>query len=336
MVDGRAAKFAPVVAQCSPMTPIASVAPDEQLRLSQAELAVIIARHACQDGLQSTSIDALRLIRATSPSQPLPALYEAALCIVVQGRKHAFLGGETYVYDPLKYLVISVTLPITGQIVEASERQAYLCMSIGIDTRVIGELLLQLGPGNHREARQGRGLYVARTHVGLADAALRLARLLDHPRDAQVLAPLILREIHYRVLEGELGSRLREICVTDSQSQRVASAIQVLRSRYAEPLTIEELASGARMSPSSLHHRFKAMTTMSPLQFQKQLRLHEARRLMLTQGFEAATAAHRVGYQSPTQFSREYRRLFGAPPRREIETIRQGTAEQDSSRPFPQ
>jgi len=291
-----------------------------------AELADVISRHARQDGLQPTPIDALWLMRASSPSQPLPAVYEPAICIVVQGRKHCLLADEVYEYDALNYLVISVTLPMAGQIIEASERRPYLCMSIDIDTRIIGDLLIQLGPGGNHKARDSRGLYVARTHNILADAVLRLAKLLDQPRDAQVLAPLILREIHYRVLEGELGNRLRELCVTDSQTQRIARAIDLLRSRFAEPLTIEDLASAAHMSTSSLHHRFKEVTTMSPLQFQKQLRLHEARRLMLTEGIEASTAAHRVGYGSPSQFSREYRRLFGAPPRREVDTIRDGSA----------
>ncbi len=289
---------------------------------SQPELAQIVTRHARQNGLQSTSVDGLQLIRATSPTQRLPALYEPAICVVVQGRKHALLGDEIYVYDPLNYLVISVTLPMTGQIIEASEQRPYLCMRIGIDTAIIGDLLVDRDPRGNGKAVEGRGLYVARMAAELADAVLRLARLLDQPRDASVLAPLIVREIHYRVLHGELGHRLREVCVADSQAQRISRAIALLRSRYAEPLTIEELASAAHMSTSSLHHRFKEVTTLSPLQFQKQLRLHEARRLMLTHGIEAATAAHRVGYESPSQFSREYRRLFGAPPRREIDTIR--------------
>jgi AraC-like DNA-binding protein len=288
-----------------------------------AELADIIARHARTTGLQPTHIDPLWLVRANSPSQPLPSVYEPAICIVVQGRKRALLAGETYIYDPLNYLVVSVTMPITGQIVEASAKRPYLCMSIDIDARVIGEQLLQMEPPRKQNG-EGRGLYVARTRDALADAVLRLARLLDQPQQAKVLAPLVVREIHYHVLEGELGHRLREICVADSQIQRVARAIELLRTRYAEPLTIDHLAAAAHMSPSSLHQRFKAVTTLSPLQFQKRLRLHEARRLMLTEGVEAATAAHRVGYESPSQFSREYRRLFGAPPREEVRRMRVG------------
>ncbi|MGH8516769.1 MAG: AraC family transcriptional regulator, partial [Panacagrimonas sp.] len=197
----------------------------------------------------------------------------------------------------------------------------YLCLRINVDTALIGELQQQVAtpkPG----AADTRALYLARTSASLLDAVLRLVRLLDTPDEAAILAPLALREIHYRVLTGELGHHLRELCVRDSQSQRISRAIELLKTRYAEPLRIEALAEAAHMSPSSLHHRFKAVTAMSPLQFQKQLRLQEARRLMLMEDLEAGAAAHRVGYESPSQFTREYRRLFGAPPRQEVEAAR--------------
>jgi len=291
------------------------------LASQQSELAQRIGRLATVDGPQPSAIAGLTLIRASSPSQPLPSLYEPSLCIVVQGRKRAVLADEAYVYDALNYLVVSVTLPVIGQIIDASPEVPYLCLRIGIDTRLIGELLLQIGPTQASRSTGDRALFVARTSAPLLDAVLRLARLLDRPRDAAVLAPLVLREIHYLVLVGELGQRLKDVCVVDSQAQRVGRAIGLLRTRYAESLRIDDLAAAAHMSVSSLHHRFKAITAFSPVQFQKQLRLHEARRLMLTEGVEAAVAAHRVGYESPSQFSREYRRLFGAPPRREIATM---------------
>ncbi len=227
-------------------------------------------------------------------------------------------------YDALNYLTVSVTLPAIGQILEATEDRPYLCLRLELDARLIAELLLQVGRSGV-PASTDRGLFVARTSPQLLDAVLRLTKLLEHPRDAAILAPLAMREIHYRVLTSELGHRLRELCVVDSQVHRVARAIELLRKRFTESLRIEDLAAAAHMSESSLHHRFKAVTAMSPMQFQKQLRLHEARRLMLTEGLEAAAAAHRVGYESPSQFSREYRRLFGAPPRREIETVRGAT-----------
>jgi len=287
----------------------------------QAELAQRVTRLTPGDGAHATAITGLTLLRSDSPSLPLPALYDPSLCIVVQGRKRALLADEIYVYDPLNYLVVSVTLPMIGEIIEATHEQPYLCLRIGIDTKVISELLLQMRP-DAAKAVANRGLYLGRMSASLLDAVVRLVRLIEQPRDASVLAPLVMREIHYHVLIGELGQRLRELCVAGSQAQRIARAVDVLRSRYAEPLRIDDLAAVAHMSASSLHHRFKEVTAMSPVQFQKQLRLHEARRLMLAEGLEAASAAHRVGYESPSQFSREYRRLFGAPPRREIDTVR--------------
>lgn len=298
------------------------IAARPELSAQQAELADRVARNTRQEGLNDTAVPGLSLIRATAPSQPLPSVYHPSLCVVVQGRKRALLGDEVYVYDPLHYLVVSMTLPVTGQILDATPAQPYLCLRVDIDPLLVNELLTQLGPSAPARESPARPLFLARTSAPLLDAVLRLARLLDTPEEAAVLAPLALREIHYRVLTGELGERLCHLCEVDGPSQRIARAIELLKQRYAEPLRVEDLATAAHMSPSSLHQRFKAVTTMSPLRFQKQLRLQEARRLMLSDGLEAAAAGHRVGYESPSQFSREYRRLFGAPPRREIAAVR--------------
>ena len=232
------------------------------------------------------------------------------------------LAGEAILYDPLHYLVISVTMPTVGQILEASPEKPYLCMRLNIDPREIGGLMLEPGMGEPQVTGLERGLRVSRVTAPLLDAVLRLLRLLRAPRDVPVLAPLAVREIHYRVLTGELGPRLRELAMADSHSHRIARAVDLLKRRYAEPVRIEEVAEAAHMSLSSLHHHFRLVTTMSPLQFQKQLRLHHARRLMLTEGIDAAAACHRVGYESPSHFSREYRRLFGAPPKAEIQQVR--------------
>jgi len=291
----------------------------------RVELADRVARNTGGDGVHATAIAALSLIRAGAPSQPLPAVYHPSLCVVVQGRKHALLGDEVYVYDPLHYLVVSMTLPVAGQIIDATPERPYLCLRIDIDAAQVNELQAQVGPPAPADSGRERALFLARTDAPLLDAVLRLVRLLDAPEEAAVLAPLALREIHYRALTGELGQRLRALCAVDGPSQRVARAIELLKARYAEPLRIDELAAAAHMSASSLHARFKAATAMSPLQFQKQLRLQEARRMMLVDGLEAASAGHRVGYESPSQFSREYRRLFGASPRREIEAMRMGS-----------
>lgn len=298
------------------------VAARPALEVQRVELADRIARNVDGDGAHATSIAALSLIRASAPSQPLPSVYHPCLCVVVQGRKHALLGDEVYVYDPLHYLVVSMTLPIVGQIVEASPERPYLCLRIDIAPLQVNELQAQVGPSAAADAGRERALFLARTDAPMLDAVLRLVRLLDAPEETGVLAPLALREIHYRALMGEFGPRLRALCAVDGPSQRVARAIELLKTRYAESLRIDEIAEAAHMSPSSLHARFKVVTAMSPLQFQKQLRLQEARRLMLVEGLEAADAGHRVGYESPSQFSREYRRLFGAPPKREIEAMR--------------
>lgn len=292
------------------------------LEAQRAELADRVARLAVREGPQGCPVPGLTLMRANRPSQPLASVYHPCLCVVVQGRKQATLADEVYVYDPLNYLVVSMSLPMCGQIVDATPERPYLCLKIDIDPLVVNELLVQLGPAAPSPRSDGRALFVARTDAPLLDAMLRLVRLLETPGEAAVLSPLVMREIHYRVLTGELGQRLRELCRVEGPSRRIAQVIERLKNHYAEPLRIEQLAASAHMSPSSLHERFKAATAMTPLQFQKQLRLQEARRLMLLEGMDAAAAGYRVGYESPSQFSREYRRLFGAPPRREIDAVR--------------
>lgn len=287
----------------------------------QAELADRIARSTPDDGVHATAVPSLYLIRSSTPTPCKPTLYEPRLCIVAQGSKVAMLSGETYHYDPLNYLVVSVTLPMIGQITEATPEKPYLCLRLDIDPEEIAALILDAGP-QAPSAGIDRGLYAARVNAPLLDAVLRLMRLLETPADLPVLAPIALREIYYRVLVGDLGHRLCELAMADTRSHRIVRAVELLRQRYLQPLSIDDLAQSVHMSTSSLHHQFKAVTTMSPLQFQKQLRLHEARRLMLVDGIEAGAAAHKVGYESPSQFSREYKRLFGAPPRSEIVQIR--------------
>jgi AraC-like DNA-binding protein len=299
-----------------------SVAGDRERAARQAELVRLVARFADDDGLHETAVPRLRLIRASVPTQRLPSIYDPGVCVVVQGRKLAHLAGETLEYDPLNYLVISVTMPVVAQIIEASVDRPYLCVRLDVDPVELGALVLEAATPVAPTVGDERGLRLARVTEPLLDAVLRLLRLLQQPDHAPVLAPLALREIFYRVLVGELGPRLRELMTADSHAQRIARAIDVLKRRYSEPLRIDELAESVHMSASSLHHHFKAVTTLSPLQFQKQLRLHEARRLMLSEGLEATTAGHRVGYESPSQFSREYRRAFGAPPRQEIAAVR--------------
>lgn len=294
-----------------------------------AELPALLRRLAPADGVHDTAIPALQLIRLSTPGTPLPALYQPGLVLVVQGRKVATLGTRRLVYDPLHCLVVSVTMLPLAQVVDASPEAPYLCLRIGIDPRELVELMHEAGPALPRRAAASTdeaadfGLQVARTSPELLDAAWRLLRLLDTPQHAPVLAPLVLREIFYRVLTGELGAQLRALAAGDGRTRRIARAIELLKRRYAEPLRVHEMAQAAAMSTSSFHAHFKQLTALSPLQYQKQLRLHQARSLMRAEGLDAAAAAHRVGYESPSQFSRDYRRLFGAPPRAEARLARE-------------
>lgn len=288
-----------------------------------AELIDRVARFTPDAGIHTSPIESLHLIRQLEPSEEACTLYEPSVCIVVQGRKRVQLGSESVVYDPLNVLVVSVTMPVVAQVLEASPDKPFLCLRLDFDPREIAALMLDMRMSVPGAGQAQRGLQLAPTSGPLLDAVLRLMRALDNDSDVRVLAPLILREILYRLLTGELGPCLCEMAVADSRAHRIARAVDILKRRYDEAIRIEELASSVNMSASSLHQHFKSVTTMSPLQFQKQLRLHEARRLMLVEGLEAAAACHRVGYESPSQFSREYRRLFGVPPRREISRLRE-------------
>lgn len=312
------------MAESTSTSPARVIAQRIGLEAPQAELADRVMRAARAEGMTASGIPGLDLIRFDQPSRPLPTVYEPSLCVVVQGRKQTQLSGEIYTYDALHYLVVSMSLPVVGQVIEATPERPYLCLRFVMQPAVVHELQQQIGVRSTTPAPARRALYLARSSAPLLDAVLRVVRLMDMPQEAAVLAPLALREIHYRALTGELGQHLLDLCSIDGTAQRIARAIDLIKRRYTESLRVEELAAVAHMSSSALHHRFKAVTAMSPLQFQKQLRLQEARRLMLLEGLEAAAAGHRVGYESPSQFSRDYRRLFGAPPRQEIELARSG------------
>ncbi|HEX3397164.1 MAG TPA: AraC family transcriptional regulator [Steroidobacteraceae bacterium] len=287
------------------------------------ELSARVARLAPFDGSHQTAVRCLAFNRGSVPTVCMPMVFQPCLAIVVQGRKRAVLNGEAFNYDALNYLVVSVTIPGMGQIVEATPEHPYLSLRLNLDLEQIARLVLELGDRAPSPATTDRGLFVARLDEALLDAVLRMVKLLDTPEDIDVLAPIVQREIYYRLLRGELGHRLVDLAQSGSGNHRIVRAIDWLKQHYAAPLRIEELADTVHMSPSALHHRFKAVTAMSPLQYQKHLRLHEARRLMFADGIESATAGHRVGYESASQFSREYRRLFGAPPRSEIARLRE-------------
>ncbi|MCY9691817.1 AraC family transcriptional regulator [Paenibacillus alginolyticus] len=295
---------------------------DDKVTQHQQELALLIERFAEADGVHSTAIPLLHFIRASSKGEPIYSLHEPALCIVAQGSKLVMLAQENYQYDPSHYLVVSVDLPIAGQIIEASPHSPYLCLRLDFDRNLILDIISKSDQEWIKKGDSQRGLFVSKTNSLLLEAVLRLVRLLDTPKDIPVLAPLMIREIFYRVLNNEQGNRLKQIALLGSQTERIAKVISLIKQAFAEPLRIEQLATAVNMSASSLHHHFKEVTAMSPLQYQKQLRLQEARRLMLSESADAANAGFQVGYESPSQFSREYARMFGLPPISEIKRFR--------------
>ncbi|WP_224242026.1 AraC family transcriptional regulator [Hyalangium gracile] len=288
-----------------------------------AELASWIDRFTPRDGFHATAIERVSLIRASRSGEPLRVLYRPALCMIAQGSKQVMLGEEVYPYDASNYLVVSVDLPVTGQVTRATPKAPYLCFQLDLDPVELAELILKAGHPPPKERNPSRGLFLGETTPALLDAVLRLVRLLETPEDIPTLAPLAMREILYRILKGEHGWKLGQIATENSQAERIARAIDWLKVHFAEPLRIEDVAREVHMSPSSLHHHFKAVTAMSPLQYQKQLRLQEARRLLLSADVDVATAGFRVGYESPSQFGREYRRLFGAPPGQDLRRLRE-------------
>lgn len=272
--------------------------------------------------MHASALPRLSLVRSCTPTQSVPAVYKPSLCIIAQGRKRVDLGELSYVYDRAKYLAVSVDLPLAGSILEASAARPYLCLVLDIDIAALSELMLQHGPDVAASGPTGPALGVSEVEPGLVDAALRLARLLDAPQDADALAPLAEREILYRLLSGGQAPMMRRIAGAESRLKQVSRAITWLRENYAKRINVARLAADVGMSPSSFHSHFKAATTMSPLQYRTRVRLQEARRLMVVEGMDAATAAFAVGYESPSQFSRDYSRLYGDPPLRDARRLR--------------
>ena len=284
-----------------------------------AELSTLIDRHVVGTGICSTAMPRVSLIRADAPSTPTPAVYEASLCIIAQGSKRVSIGEHSVVYDAAHYLLVSVDLPLVGHVLDANPERPYLCCKIDLDAAMLADLMASEGGGVVRTDLPVLGVYPG--DPDLIDAACRLVGLLDRPDTIRALAPLIEREILYRLLIGPHGPMLRHVATAGSHLNQVSRAIAAIRRRFDAPIRIDDVAAEAGMSASSLHAHFKAITRMTPLEYQKQLRLQEARRLMLTEGATASTAGFAVGYESPSQFSREYRRLFGAPPRADIERL---------------
>ena len=282
-----------------------------------------IARWTSEGEQNPGAIPSLSLFREDGPTDPISAVYEPSVCMVVQGAKRVLLGNETYVYNEQQYLITSVDLPAFFQVIEASKEKPLLGLNLTFDIQEVSRLLIDSNFPHHRAQRSAHGMATSEITLPLLTAFQRLVDLLDEAQDIQMLAPIIQKEIVYLLLAGEQGARLRQIAAAGSQSQQIARIIEWLKNNYTQQLRIDDLASQARMSTASFHNHFRSITALSPLQYQKHLRLHEARRLMLAESLDAATAAFQVGYESPSQFSREYNRLFGAPPLRDVTRLRQ-------------
>ncbi|WP_232224158.1 AraC family transcriptional regulator [Mastigocladopsis repens] len=273
------------------------------------------------NGAHATAIDPLVFMRECEPSTAIRDVSEPLLAIVVQGKKEVFLNEEIYQYSVAQHLVVSVDLPLGACVVEATPDQPYLSLKLKLDPAQLCEIIAQTNPDTGKK-ESVKGWFISDAAPPLIDCAIRLTRLLDTPQDIPFLAPMIIREIYYRLLMGEQGEAVRQIATSGSNMQRIAEVIKRLKADFTKPLRVEELAEQANMSASSFHRHFKAVTSMSPLQYQKQLKLLSARQMMLAENADATQAAYQVGYESTSQFSREYARMFGAPPIRDIERLR--------------
>lgn len=295
----------------------------EQIYRQRNELIKIIENHTGKDGSKKTIIPSLFFSRYSKNIGPSYGVYNPSLCIIVQGMKEVLLSQERFQYGPADYLVASVNLPITAQITEASTEEPYLALKLEFTPSEILEVLREFQVETEKKKNAKRGLYVSKIECSLLDAVTRLARLLDNPKDIPVIAPLIRKEIIYRVLQGEHGELLKQIAIEGSSTYQINDVIEFIMNNYEKSFKIEDLADIANMSVSSLHRHFKEVAAMSPIQFQKQLRLQEARSLLLSESSDAADVGFRVGYESPSQFSREYSRMFGLPPKEDMKRLRE-------------
>ncbi|MEG7280975.1 AraC family transcriptional regulator [Bacillus sp. 0909A] len=294
-----------------------------QISQQQTELAELMKRYSRQDGVHETDIPSLFFVRESHVAQPVYGVYKPSFCVIIQGEKEVLLSKERFRYSSADYLVASVNLPVTGQVINASTAAPYLALKLEFTPSQVLEVLSDSDIQARPEKSAKRAMFVSKIEPSLLDAVVRLASLLDNPRDIPVLAPIFTKEILYRVLQGPHGGVLEQIAIEGSYTYRIKDVIEHIMKNYNRTFRVEELADIANMSVSSLHRHFKSITAMSPIQFQKQLRLQEARRLLLTNSTDAADAAFRVGYESPSQFSREYSRMFGFAPREDIKRLRE-------------
>lgn len=293
----------------------------EDIFQQQNELTQRIKQHSSKDGVFETSIPSLFFIRYSNVSEPAYRVYKPSLCVIAQGLKEVLLAQKRFIYGSSDYLIASMNLPVIGQVINASPEVPYLSFKLEFTQSQILEVMNDSKLQINSKENAKRALFVGQMESSLMDAILRLTRLLDKPDDIPFLAPLYIKEILYKLLHGPYGVTLGQIALEGSSSYRIRDAIEQIIQYYDQPLRVEELAEVAHMSVSTFHRNFKEVTAMSPIQFQKQLRLQEARRILLSESAEAADVAFRVGYESASQFSREYVRMFGAPPRTDVKHL---------------
>lgn len=294
---------------------------EQRHQSNREELTERIARALPEDGTLDVS-PSFRLARSSKPTEPVHSIYEPSFCVVAQGRKQALLGEQVFRYDPGHYLIYSIDLPLTFRIVEASKDRPYLGCRLTLDSSLVAMVMMECGVEPRRGYLSMKAMDVSPMDGNLLDAVVRLVRLVDTPAESKALSPLIIREIVFRLLAGGQGARLSHLLALGADTHRISKAIGFLRKNFAQSLRMDDIAHELGMSVSGFHHHFKSVTAMSPLQFLKQIRLQEARRLMLGEDMDAATAGVRVGYEDPAYFSREYKKLFGAPPQRDISRLR--------------
>lgn len=288
---------------------------------SREELVERIMLTLPQDGVIEP-LTGLHLARVSAPNEKIHSVMEPSLCVIAQGRKVVFVGNSRYQYDPFHYFLATIELPRISQVLEASLERPYLSFRLVLDPNLVGSVMIEAGQVMPSSTGDVRAIDVSTLDAALLDAVVRLVRLVDSPDEARILMPLIKREIIYRLLTSEQGSRLCHLTVSRSYTSNIARAVARFRHDLAHPVRIEEMAQELSMSVSSFHQQFKSVTAMSPLQFQKRIRLQEARRLMFSKDLDATSAAYRVGYHDASHFSREYKSLFGAPPIRDVERLR--------------
>ena len=281
----------------------------------------IILRNIPDVGNYPTSIDGVRIVRRNNPTEFLKCFYNPICILVLQGLKHMLYGNENIIYTKGQYVVSCTDISVSSRVAEASEEEPFVVLILELDSNIISKLILETKLPQ-AVANNEKALAIADTDAELLDSFYRLAQLIEKPADEQkIMSPIIIKEIYYRLLTGPLGSQLRLINTKGTRSNQIAQAISLIKERYSEKLNMDKVALSVNMAPSSFYRNFKKVTQVSPLQYQKQLKLYEAQRLMLSGNYDAATAGYEVGYESPTQFSREYKKMFGNPPKTDVKNL---------------